>query len=150
MPLLGGACKFVADHVAGVPAFISDPYSVSSFSLFPTGPNPAFAGIEVDADGGIERIVHDSAAFDIGRWDNNLYTLNKADFQFRLDTIGGTIDIGDATDVWLPASAGLNFWRIEETFGYQVFTGTLRVRLATSPFTEYDSASLSLETERTQ
>lgn len=149
MPLLGGAVKLAGNKIAGAPAFVSDPYSVSSFSLFPTGPNPAFAGIEIDADGGIERNVHTSFPSDIGRWDNGLFTLNKADFQFRLDTIGGSIDVGDATDVWLPASAGLNYWRIEESFGYQIFTGTLRVRLATSPFTEYDSASLTLETERT-
>ena len=77
--------------------------------------------------------------------------LNKADYQFRLDEISssGNPIIGDGINIWLPPSAGFNFWRIEEDFGISSFSGTLRVRLAVAPFTEYDTAAMSLYAEKT-
>lgn len=147
MPLLGGACKLGASAApGGFPQFIGDPYVVQHFPLFP---NDALAGIEVDADGGIEAYKFTGNQGDIGRWDGGA-SLDKADYQFRLDTITGNIDGGYATDVWLAAQPGFHNWDVLETgAGNEFFTGTLRVRLAISPFTEYDSASVSLYAEST-
>ena len=126
---------------AAVPEFSGDPYTVFDGNIFP---NDSRAGIEVDADGAIEAFIQSGNQGDIGRWDGN-NSLNKADYQFRLDTTSGNIDAGDATDTWLAASGGLNSWQVIETgLGTETFTGTLRVRLAVSPFTEYDSASVNL------
>jgi hypothetical protein len=127
---------------SGEPRFTNDPYFAVDFQIFPTD---ALAGIEVDADGAIERFTSTGNQGDIGRWDNGLGTLNKADYQFRLDTISGSVEVGsDPVDTWLAASAGLNFWRVrEQGIGTERFTGTLRVRLAVSPFTEYDTASVN-------
>ena len=149
MPLLGGAVKLASAHTAGVPAFTGDPYSVNSVTAWPGGPNAA-AQIRVDVDGFVYNIRAGIAMPSIiGSWDNGLGTLSKDDYQFRLDTITGTIDFGDSVDVWLPASLSDDFWEVQEDFGIKTFTGTLRVRLATSPFTEYDTASVTLEAERT-
>lgn len=149
MPLLGGACKFAgAPAPAGGPRFTGGPYEVLDFD---TPPGLALSGIEIDADGGIEGFNDSSGNLgDIGRWDNGLGTLTKSDYQFRLDVISGILASGsDATDTWLPASAGLNSWFASTSFGIRDFEGTLRVRLAVSPFTEYDSESVNLYAEST-
>jgi hypothetical protein len=127
--------------------FTSDPYTVIDINLPPTD---ALAGIEVDADGGIEKYINAGNQGDIGRWDNGLMSLDKSDYQFRLDTITGTTDNGDALDTWLPAIAGFNHWDREVTgTGNKNFTGTLRMRLAISPFTEFDTAAVTLHAEAT-
>lgn len=131
-----------------VPEFSGDPYNHFDIVLPPTD---ALVGIEIDADGGIEWFDSGGNNGDTGRWDGNA-TLNKADYQFRLDTSVGSINWGpsDSTDIWLPASAGLNVWAVEETgIGISTFSGTLRVRLAVAPFTEFDTASVMLQAEAT-
>lgn len=150
MPLLGGACKLAADHTPGIPAFTSDPYSVNDVSFWPGGPN-AVARIIVDPDGFVYqfRATVGGLPSIIGRWDNGLGTLSKINYQFRLDTISGVIDAGDPTDIWITQNIGTDQWEVQETFGISTFVGTLRVRLASSPFTEYDTASVTLEAERT-
>lgn len=152
MPLLGGACKFLQPVAAGDPRFTGDPYVVFDYE-YPRPPNP-IAGIEVDADGGIEKFISSGNQGDFGRWDNGIGTLNKADYQFRLDTFSeggrGLFGASDPVDVWLPASAGLHAWWVEVDAGFTAsYAGLLRVRLAVSPFTEFDSASVNLSAEST-
>ena len=151
MPLLGGACKFAAAAPAPVlePRFTGDPFLVQDYS-YPRPPNP-IAGIELDADGAIEGFTKDGNQGDIGRWDNGLGTLNKADYQFRIDTTSGNLDVNsDPADVWLPASAALDAFWVEVQSGFREnFQGILRVRLAVSPFTEFDTCSVILLSEST-
>lgn len=141
--IMMGAAGAAAASGAGaaVPEFSGDPYTELDFQIFP---NDARAGIEVDADGAIETYIQAGNQGDAGRWDGN-NSLNKADYQFRMDTVSGSTTGGDATDTWLAASGGLNSWEVfEGGLGVESFSGTLRVRLAVSPFTEYDSASVTL------
>lgn len=147
MPLLGGACKFAgAPAPAGDPRFVGDPYSVFAFHVYGFGgPKKVYAGFEIDADGAIEKITQDGNDGDVGRWDNNIGTLNKADYEFRFDGSDTFKDPNsDDFNVWIPANAGLDY------FGLAIFgngdhtvNGTIRVRDATT-LVEYDSASMSM------
>ncbi len=149
MPLLGGAAKMAGAAVpAGGPRFTGDPYFISDFYVYGFGdPVRVFAGFEIDADGGIEGIKRTGNIGDVGRWDNNLGTLSKVDYQFRFDTddvIPGPGSTSDDFNVWLPASAFLQSFYIEIEFNGDFTTvGTIRVRDA-STLVEYDSASMSM------
>jgi len=141
----GNFAGFPAGTVAqgGMPKFIDGPYISFSVSISPTD---AMAGVEIDADGAIERITNLGNQGDIGRWDGN-NSLNKIDYQFRYDRTGGTADpngISDAVGVWLSASAGLNVWQQLVTgLGTRISSGNLRMRDATT-LQEFTSESLTL------
>ena len=107
-------------------------------------PTTATAGFEIDADGGIETYKSTGNQGDVGRWDGgSMGGLNKIDYQFRFDESGPGSISGDATNVWLAASAGLDNWQVTVVGGTNtVNTGTLRIRLAASPFTEYASSTV--------
>lgn len=151
MPLLGGAVKLAGNKIAGTPLFTSDPYAVSDITAFPQGP-AAQARLEIRANGTVYGVRGGGTDFLAGRWDASLFTLTKADYQFRLDTISGSLTGGDAADTWIAANSGTDLWEVLVAGqGIEQFTGTIRVRLGVSPFTEYDSASVSLlYAERTQ
>jgi hypothetical protein len=150
MPLLGGATKLSTQPApSGNPNFTGDPYSVFSSNVYGGGsPIDVFAGYEIDADGAIEAFTNNGNEGDVGRWDSGLGSLNKADYQFRFDKVSGLGSEGPLSDpwgVWLPATAGLNVFSIRITGnGNRTVTGNVRVRLAVSPFTEYDSATMQM------
>jgi hypothetical protein len=151
MPLLGGAGKMGAGVASGDPRFTNDPYNVQSFTMPPTEPD-ALAGIEIDADGGIESFlssVEGGNQGDIGRWDNGLGTLDIADYDFRFDVTSGAVNgISFAANTWHPGSGGLINFSVTENFGVQTATGTLRMRPAGGG-ADIDTASLTLGAERT-
>lgn len=121
-----------------------DPTTGWSVTSVVGNPLTALAGFEIDADGGIERYNHTGNLGDVGRWDGGS-SLNKIDYQFRFDESGpGSVNgTSDATNVWLAASAGLNNWEVTVVGGTNnVNTGTLRMRLAASPFTEFASSTV--------
>lgn len=150
MPLLGGAVKLAGNKVAGTPLFTSDPYAVVDITQFPSGP-AAQARMEIRANGTVYAVRSGGTDFLLGRWDAGLFTLNKANYQFRLDLLSGGLTGGDAINSWIAANSGTDLWEVlVATTGIEDFTGTIRIRLGVSPFTEYDSASVSLYAERTQ
>jgi len=120
----------------GVPAFIGGGYSAFDVAISPTD---GLAGVEIDADGGIERYLHTGNQGDIGRWDGN-NSLNKVDFQFRYDVTGGVPSTPNGT----AASAGLNNWeQLVTGLGTRISTGNLRMRDA-STLQEFAASTLSL------
>jgi hypothetical protein len=146
MTIIHASSGIIAASGLIVPEFTGDPYLVLDVAV---SPSDAMAGIEIDADGAIEAFKQAGNQGDIGRWDGGAGTLSKVDYQFRLDTVstqGAGLAAGsDAVDSWLAASAALDsWWCDEDALGTDQFVGTLRVRLAASPFTEYDTASLTL------
>lgn len=142
----GNFAGFPAGSMAqlGEPAFIGGPYSAFDVRISPTD---SLAGVEIDADGGIERYTSQGNQGDIGRWDGNNTGLNKIDFQFRFDRTGGTSDpngTSDAVNVWLAASAGLNNWeQLVTGIGTRIASGSLRMRDA-STLQEFTSDGLTL------
>ena len=95
-------------------------------------PAPATAGIEVDADGGVETFTSAGNQGDIGRWDGG-GSFNAADYDFRMDFISGTLDgASDPLGVWLNSGFGvIGAWFVQvEIFGINNFQGTLRMRPA--------------------
>lgn len=141
MPLLGGAGKMGAGVASGDPRFTSDPYVVIDFRVFPTD---ALAGIEIDSDGGIEAFKSSGNQGDIGRWDNGLGTLDRADYDFRLDIISGSANWSgsDAVNTWI-AGTSLIAWAAEELgFGEESFSATLRIR-PTGGGADFDTASVT-------
>ncbi len=132
-----------------IPGFTGGPYQVFDHRNFPTD---ALAGIEIDADGAVEAFKSTGNQGDIGRWDGGL-TLSKIDFQFRYDLSAGSAPNSPgsaAVDVWLAASASLDFWgQLETGFGVTFSNGTVRMRLDAAPFTEFNSTTLFLEADTT-
>ena len=149
MPLLGGACKMAgAVAAAGDPRFTGDPYTTFDVFVYGVGsPVRVFSGIEMRADGTIYELKRSGATL-IGRWDNGLATLDKADYQFRFDTtdtLPGPGLTSQDFNTWVAASASVQAFYIEiDSNGEFTVSGTVRVRKATSPFTEYDTAALSM------
>ena len=150
MPLLGGAAK-LAGAVASSPnpRFLSDPYNVVDLQI---NPNDALAAIDIASDGSIDEIIEAGNQGDIGRWDNGLMSLTKADFDFRADKISGdnldTTGSGDPQNTWIPGNTAIRFQTRVTGSGRKVFVGTLRMR-DTGGGADHDIASLRLETEST-
>jgi hypothetical protein len=72
-----------------------------------------------------------------------------SDYEARLTTVSGTLSSGDATGSWLGLGTTRNWTRNETRNGFfsSLYTGTLEVRMAASPFTVLSSTSLSLLAE---
>lgn len=133
------------------PQFTTDPLNAFSFTQPPTEPD-ALAGIEIDADGAIERFlssVEGGNQGDIGRWDGGCGILDIADYDFRYDvSIGSVNGISNSAGVWHPGSGGLINFSVTENLGIQTATGTLRVR-PTGGGVDIDTCTLNLHAERT-
>ena len=130
-----------------VPSWTGGTYGVASVVIVPVD---ALAGFEIDADGGVERFRHSGNQGDVGRWDGG-GSFNKIDYQFRYDGDDSLIwSGGDDFNVWLPASASLDTFACAIDTGQDdldVF-GTLRMRLAVSPFTEYGTKAAHIFVNR--
>jgi len=110
----------------------------------------------IQADGTVDLIRNGLADIaPAGRWDNGLGTLDKFDYQFRLDFISGDplvydppFDSAENDNVWLLASASAQFWAIEEDFGTAEAVCTLRIR-DKNTLVEIDTASVTIGAQRT-
>lgn len=140
-----GLLQMTGIPAAGLlPAWVGDPYSATDSQTTPTD---AEAGVELDVDGSIDRILSTGTQPDIGRWDGN-NSLDGNDYDFRVDTISGTLNGPgtDTADVWHNGGALIVF-SVEETgIGTTVFTGTLRMRPAGGG-ADIDTASCSFTAE---
>jgi hypothetical protein len=126
------------------PEFTSDPYNVSDFAI---PPDDASASIQLNQTSNrVRQLRTDSPDGDIGFWGDG--TLIITDWDFRLDTSIGNLDIGQAADVWIVGFNGM-FWGVQETgMSTEIFTGTLRVR-PTGGGADIDTAPVSLTAEAT-
>jgi len=127
------------------PVFESDPYDIFNGQSSPTD---AGAEMEIQADGDVFSFRTPGVNFRVGGWGNP--SLDISDFDFRLDTISGTLNFpgSDAADTWIAGST-IPRWGVEETgFGTTTFTGTLRVR-PSGGGDDFDTAAVSLEAEST-
>lgn len=133
---------------AGDPAFTGDPYNVTDITLPPTD---AGARILLQGDGDIQALRDQGADPVIGTWDNGQGgILDITDFDFRLDTISGSLGYsgGEAADTWISGAANI-YWGVQETgVGITSFTGTFRIRPAGGG-SDFDTASVSLTAEAT-
>jgi hypothetical protein len=150
MPLLGGACKMSGSAVASPnPAFTGDPYTEAE--AIRTGFASAIlidAGYTIEADGTIDaQSSIDGTTPGVGRWDNGLGTLTRSDYQFRFDSSQSPASSSDPFNTWVSGFLMQGFFIELGSFGSKSTIppgGTIRVRKATSPFTEYDSADMDM------
>lgn len=132
------------------PAQAQPQFSAAAYNIEDNFGSPAEASIEIDADGGIESVLNAGNQGDIGRWDGNA-SLTKSDYEFRLDTISGTLNApgSAAADTWISASASTDTWGIIQIgSGIKIFNGTLRVRPAGGG-ADIDTATVTLTADAT-
>jgi hypothetical protein len=141
MALLGGACK-MGGGIA-VPLFTDDPYG-----LLDSYPQPATARIEMSADGAIEGFKGGGSIGDIGRWDGGSGSLDRSDYDFRLDHISGSLSgTCDSQDVWIAGSTAPSWCvHVAVPIGLERFEGTLRVR-PSGGGADFDTANVQLEAD---
>lgn len=148
MPLLGGATKLSGGGVpSGNPAFTSKPYQVDDIALPPLD---AAASVELRGNGQVWELRRQFGDQQIGRWDNNLGTLTISDFDFRMDTVTGTLNRPgtQAADTWINGFSNM-FWGVREFgIGVEFFEGNLRVRPAGGG-SDFDIVGVELRAEAT-
>jgi len=126
-------------------AFSSGIISVGDFRL---SPNNAAAGIEIDADGTIDRVRSTGTDQNIWTWATGA-GFDANDYDFMWDSITGTLDlIGDPQDVWINGGSTIFFTVLETGIGTTSATGTLRIRPAGGG-ADISTASGSLVAEST-
>jgi hypothetical protein len=100
------------------------------YSYNPSVSGTTLAGIEIDADGGIEHFNQTGNLGDFGTWGSPLSTYTRADYDFRCDKVSGDdldTGTGDAQDTWHAGSSLISF-QLAQASGVKTFTGTLRMR----------------------
>lgn len=126
----------------GVPKFTGDPYLVTDAA----GSPPAEAEVLLQTGGGVRGIRLNLADQTLGSWMGS--GLDITDYDFRLDTISGSLNsIGtQAADTWITGFANM-YWGVREAgSGVTTFTGTLRVR-PTGGGADIDTAGVVLNAE---
>ena len=123
------------------PMFTGDPFQAQDFGF-----GFVEAGIEIDADGGIEAFNSGGNLGDIGRWDGG-GSFVRADFDFRADKSSGfgNLDAPFVQSVWYAGSSLISF-KVSNSFSVDNWSGTLRMR-PTGGGSDIDTASLQLTAE---
>lgn len=116
-------------------------YTASDIKI---SPDDAQAGLELDADGTIDKIDIDGPVSNIGTWYTSV--LDADNYEVRLDYLSGAvINGGNNTGQWyLGETDAPNGWWITETgIGENTFIGTFRIRPAGGG-ADIDTASVTI------
>jgi hypothetical protein len=140
---------FWAGIMGGGPGFTIE-FSAANInvSAFALPPADALAGIEIDADGTIDRVTQAGNTPNVWTWAvGSGFDANDYDFMFDI-SVGALDGIGDPGNVWINGG-GTIFWLVQETgIGTTTCTGTLRIRPAGGGG-DIDTAGSSLSAEAT-
>lgn len=127
---------FMTSDVVVLGATLPDTISGSDYQISPTN---ASCVLNVKADG-----TWSCTGTAGGTWLTGGGT--GSDYEVRLTTVSGTAPLG-TKNVWLSLSSN-NIWSLTEANNgnfSKSFDGTLEIRMAASPNTVFDSASVSMD-----
>ena len=127
--------------VGGMPQFTGDPYQAEDLDA-----GLAQAGIKINADGTIQKVVQGAPLAILGRWDGGVGSLTRSDYDFRADKVtgSGTLNGGYNQGVWYNGVSIIEF--SISTADRRVWNGTVRVRPAGGG-SDIDTAPLSIDVE---